>query len=161
RYEDAEANQVAELLHAPPRARRPKRDVEIAKPARAVLHVGLEQVDRRPEPLVAIADFAFEPAHETMKLAIAEDAAQGPLIEGFHRAYVAGDGAPIEERGGRREVASGRGERVGDVDDLVSDADAGVPKGVEQCLGDGADALGRLGGEQPNVQVALQAHHAA
>jgi hypothetical protein len=161
RDEDAEPDQIGEFFHAPACARRPEPDVEVAKPAGAVLHVGLEQVDRCAEPLVALGDLRLEPSHERVQLAVAEHPAEGPLFERLPRGHVARDGPPIEERRCRGQVVAGRGERVGHADDLVPDAHACVPQGIEQRLGDGTDALGRLGGEQPNVQVALQPDHAA
>ena len=108
RDEHAEAHQIAEALHPPAGARRPEGDVEIAQAARAVLHVGLEQVDRGAEALVALGDLVLESLHEEWQLAVAEDAAERALFEESAPAAT----SPAMGRQSSRAVAVGRSARA-------------------------------------------------
>ena len=63
------------LTDAKARLHRPPRPVEITKPARAALHVGLEQVDRTTEPRMARRRLFVQALRERRELAFREDPA--------------------------------------------------------------------------------------
>src|SRR5690606_16660083 len=78
RNERTDAYQIAEIADVPARPRRPEGDIEIPQAPGAVLDVGLEQVDRAAETVMALGNLVLEAAQESGKLRRREDACSRP-----------------------------------------------------------------------------------
>src|SRR5688572_17677773 len=121
RHEHAEANELGPglLTNAIAGARCPARHVEIAQPARAGLHLGLEQIERSAETLVARRRFLLHALDEPTELTFAEEARVRAIDELRHERPFACDEAEIEERGRGREIVLRQIGRIRRVDHLM------------------------------------------
>ena len=116
------------------RARAPARPVEVAQAARAALHVGLEQIHRAAEALVARGRLGVEAVDEAAERFLAEEPLVGARDELPERPFVAGEHAQVEQRRRRREVRLRKRHRVGDVQHLMTDGEGRVPERIEERL---------------------------
>jgi hypothetical protein len=172
RHEDPEAHQLppcAEGLrgivaHAEARARSPARSVEVANAARAALHVGLEQVHRASEAGVTPGRLVVQALHEGGERAAVEEPAPRAIEQLRHQRLIAGDGAQIEQRRGRRQIVLRERQRLVGVHHLVADGEPRVPQRVEERLHEARRGLAvprARRDHDAHVGVAPEGHRAA
>ena len=122
--------------------RRPADAVEVAKPAGAALHVGLEQVHRAAEALVPRGGLGLEPVDERAEVARRR---RGPRSRGRsacggglrRRRASAGRAAPSRSPGTSRAS----GSDLAGAQDLVADGQPRVPQRIEERLDERARLL--------------------
>ena len=127
------------FAHAKTRPRSPARAVEITQPARAALHLRLEQVHAPSEARVSRRGLVLEPLDERPQRAPVEEPRVRAIEERSRERLVARDGPQIEERRRGREIVLREREHFVWIDHLVTDGEPGVPERIEERL----DELGR------------------
>ena len=161
---DAELGVHGAAADAIARTRRPARAVEVAKPARAALHVGLEQVHRSAEALVTRHGLRVEAIDEGAEILLAEESLVRARHEIVHRRVVPLDEPKVEQGRRRRQVGLGERQRVGHGEDLMPDRERRVPQRIEEALGEGRGVAGAdLAGvhDHHHIGVAAERHGAA
>ena len=112
----------------------PHRGVDVAQPARRLLHVGLAHVGRPAElavALVALGEGGLEELGEVLLV----DVLREHFPEAVEEAPVAHQEARLLHRGAAREVGAGHGQAIGQAAHRVADLQAEIPERVEQPLG--------------------------
>ncbi len=138
------------------RREHPPRDLEIAQPARAELHVGLEEVDRVAVALVALLRVLGERAREVRRppprarQELRDEIAHGPRI--------ARDRPQIDERRRGREVVLREREHLAWHRELVPHREPRVPERIQERVGESARVARPPDREEPHVDVAPEPH---
>lgn len=133
RNEDAQPHEIFEPAHLPARLGNPERNVEIAQTACALFDVRLEQVHGGAEPIVASARVHFQPFDEGGCVSFAEDPVFNLFRQLSREPCVPGQMPPIQNGGRRPWIRHRQLHQRRHVDDLVTDGDMSIPKGIQQC----------------------------
>ncbi len=160
RDERAHAHQLVRLAHAEARLGRPARHVEIAQPALAVLHVGLEQVHRPAEAPVPLRHLALQPAEEEAQLRVGEERLLAAAPQRLREPAIPRHVPPVEQAGRRRQVVPGGVDELVHGDHLVPDGHPHVPQRIEQRVRHRRLPARRRRADA-HVEVALERHRAA
>ena len=144
RQDHAAVHELLQRRDAEARARRPVRDVEIAQPADAVFHVGLEQVHRAAVALAALADARRRAAPGICRCCAMPKSPSNARFSILSLSVR----SPVTTRQSSSVVAVGRSVCASSThlvrrDDLVTDVEPGVPERIEQRFGDRTHACRR------------------
>ncbi len=161
RVEHAVFQQLIGLAHAVDIFRDPEQRVQVAQPALAVLHIGLDQIAR-----LAAAAMAFFALGELCGDEVGRRALHHVLVEAFDQLVierlVAGQKPRLENGGADRHVAARLPDRFIDRAGGMADLQAHVPQAIQDRLRD----LFAPGGllvrqDEQQIDVGFRRHQAA
>lgn len=135
--------------------------VEIAQRADALLEVGLEQVQRRAEPIVAAALLDGERRDQLVRVAAGRERGQRRAHELDGQPPIAGDVARVEQRGRGGEVVLREPGRRARLAQRVADRELLVPQRIEQPIAQRLGAALVAVVQQDEVDVGVRRELAA
>jgi hypothetical protein len=159
--EDASLDQLLRLAHAVDVFCDPEQRVEVAKPALAVLHIGLDQVARLPGAAVTLLAFGELRGDELRRGALRDVLVEAgdQLVE---QLPISEQEARLENGGANRHVGLGLADALVDRARGVADLQPQIPEAIQDCLGDRFAPGGLLvGQDEQQIDVGAGCQQAA